>query len=271
MTTIGVFDSGVGGLSVLRALLVEMPDAHYFYLADSAFAPYGERSQEDVSARAHRITQALCKEFSIDALVVACNTATALAIEGLRSQWPTLNFIGVEPALKPAAALSQTGHIGVLATRRTVESDRFAKLRDRVLAGASRPLHFSCQACDGLADAIERGDTANIHLLCERYLGKLLSNPSADLPMDTLVLGCTHYPFAADTLQAICGPQVTLVETGAPVAKRTRSVLQMGATGALHATTKGGITLMTTGDPQILAQAAQSWLGLSATVTHITV
>jgi glutamate racemase len=270
LPTIGVFDSGVGGLSVLRALLVEMPQANYVYLADSAFAPYGERSQREVSDRAHRITQALIERHGIDLLVVACNTATALAIDGLRKDWPDLSFIGVEPALKPAAAISQTGHVGVLATRRTVESERFAKLRSRVLRETSRPLHLSSQACDGLADAIERGNDAETLTLCERYLGMLKERAGTDQPIDTLVLGCTHYPFAAATLQDLCGPKVTLVETGAPVARRTRSVLQLPA-AAQEQAGKGTVTLLSTGDPQALELAAQRWLGLSTSAHRASV
>jgi glutamate racemase len=271
LTTIGVFDSGVGGLSVLRALLVEMPDAHYVYLADNAFAPYGERSQQEIGDRAQRITQKLLHDHGTDALVVACNTATAVAIEGLREAWPQLPIIGVEPALKPAAAISRTGHIGVLATRRTVESPRYAALRTRVLGEARRPLHISTQACDGLADAIERGDDAIVRTLCERYLGMLSQqHAGSDSRMDTLVLGCTHYPFAADVLQELCGPDVTLVETGAPVARRTRSVLQLPAV-ARGQVDKGTVRLFSTGDPQALDRAAHRWLDLSIASQRLTV
>jgi glutamate racemase len=270
LPTIGVFDSGVGGLSVLRALLAEMPQANYVYLADSGFAPYGERSHQEVSERAHRITQALIERHGIDVLAVACNTATALAIDGLRADWPDMSFIGVEPALKPAAALSQTGHVGVLATRRTVESARFAALRSRVLSEAGRPLHLSSQACDGLADAIERGNGAETLALCQHYLGMLKVHAATDLPMDTLVLGCTHYPFATKTLQDLCGPNVTLVETGVPVARRTRSVLHLPAV-AQEQTGKGSVTLLSTGDPLALEQAAQRWLGLSTSAHRASV
>lgn len=268
--TVGVFDSGVGGLSVLRALLAEMPQAHFVYLADGSHAPYGERSQQQVAERAHRITDGLRSHFGIDALVVACNTATALAIEGLRAQhlqWP---IVGVEPALKPAAALTRTGHVGVMATRGTVESERFARLRERLEAASVTPLHFSAQACDGLADAIERGDGQTIQLLCRRYWEALQSSTVSAALIDTLVLGCTHYPFAADVLQSLTGPDVTLVETGAPVARRTRAVLDTipGKTRDLNGEPR--VLLLSTGDPAPLAQAAHRWLGLNVPGQHFS-
>lgn len=270
MKTIGVFDSGVGGLSVLRALLAEIPEARYVYLADGAHAPYGERSAQQVSERARRLTARLREDHAVDALVVACNTATALAIESLRQQHPGWPIVGVEPALKPAAALSRNGHIGVLATRGTVESERFARLRARVESESGRPLHFNCQACDGLADAIERGDDTKTRELCARYMDALRTHASTPEPMDTLVLGCTHYPFAADILQALAGPAVRLVETGAPVARRTRAVLSLPE-GHSSGGVAPQITLLSTGDPGPLAQAAARWLGITVGATHINV
>lgn len=263
MKTIGVFDSGVGGLSILRALLAEMPDARYVYLADGAHSPYGERSAEQVAERAHRITDGLRRHFDIDVLVVACNTATALAIEGLRNEHPEWPIVGVEPALKPAAARTRTGHVGVMATRGTVESERFARLRQRLVSASDRPLHVSSQACDGLADAIERDDQEAIHTLCKRYWQALHTGHQTGLPpIDTLVLGCTHYPFAADVLSALTGPGVELVETGAPVARRTRAVLEAMPDRRACASELPRVTLLSTGDPEPLVQAARRWLGL---------
>jgi glutamate racemase len=263
LKTIGVFDSGVGGLSILRSLLAEIPQARYVYLADGAHAPYGERSADQVSQRAHRITDGLRTRFDIDVLVVACNTATALAIEGLRTEHPDWPIVGVEPALKPAAARTRTGHVGVMATRGTVESERYARLRQHLVSASDRPLHFSSQACDGLADAIERDDRDAIHRLCKRYWEVLRTGQQAGLaPIDTLVLGCTHYPFAADVLRELTGPGVALVETGAPVARRTRTVLEAMPDRPAHASELPRVTLLSTGDPGPLAQAARRWLGL---------
>lgn len=265
--TVGVFDSGVGGLSVLRALLAELPDTRFVYVADSAYAPYGERSAEEVTERSQRITARLRQQFPLDAMVVACNTATALAIDALRQTHHDLPFIGVEPALKPASALSRTRQIGVMATRGTLESARFQKLQARLeQAGTQHPPHFHLQACDGLADAIERGDETLTRALCERYVTALQARAPAEAPIDTLVLGCTHYPFEAPLLQSLCGPMVHLVETGAPVARRTREVLHEHSLGP--SPSRHDPVLLTTGVPEALSAVAARWLGTSSRATH---
>jgi glutamate racemase len=257
LKTVGVFDSGVGGLSVLRALLAELPGVRFIYVADSAYAPYGERMVAEVTDRSQRITAWLRDTHHIVALVVACNTATALAIDTLRATHPDLPIVGVEPALKPASATSRTRHIGVLATRGTLNSERFARLRAQLESSVSSPVHFICQPCDGLADAIERGDSHAQQALCERYVQALRSEAPGD--MDTVVLGCTHYPFAADMLTQLLGAGVALVDTGEAVARRTRDVLSMPGPVNTKATPP---TLFSTGDPAALSQAAQRWLGV---------
>ena len=254
---IGVFDSGVGGLSVLRALRAELPHEDFVYLADSGFAPYGERDEAFVVARARAITHHLLhgEAQPIKALVMACNTATAAAIHLLRRDHPGLPIIGVEPALKPAVAASQTHHIGVMATRGTLASQKFKAL----LASLDGQAQFFCQPCDGLADAIEHNDTPNISALCARYLqagGPFGVHPGE---MDTLVLGCTHYPFARAQWQALLPAGVLIIDNGAPVARQARRVLTQHASED-HI---GQITLRSTGDPDLLAQAASRWLGLT--------
>jgi glutamate racemase len=264
LKTVGVFDSGVGGLSVLRALRAEMPGVHFVYVADSAHAPYGERSALEVCNRALHITDTLQASHGIDLLVVACNTATAHAIQALRSRHTDLPIVGVEPALKPAAAASRTGHVGVLATRGTVQSERFKHLRAEVQAAAKRALRFTVQACDGLASAIERHDQEATRLLCQRHVERLIAQGGDGPAIDTVVLGCTHYPFAADGLREHLGPGVTLVDTGAAVARRTRAVL--GLEAASHTQPVGGLTLLATGSGEGLARAARQWLGSTAPV-----
>ena len=259
--TVGVFDSGVGGLSVLRALLAELPQARFVYVADRAFAPYGERSADEVTERSERIVAQLRREFALDALVVACNTATAHAIDALRQSHHDLPFVGVEPALKPAAALSQTRHIGVMATRGTLQSDRYHRLQARLENGsdAHRP-HFHNQPCDGLADAIERDDAEQTRILCERYVQALQQQAPVGAAIDTLVLGCTHYPFEAQRLQALLGHGVRLVETGAPVARRTREVLSHRPASPTQAPR---LTLLSTRYPDAVTTVAQRWLGIN--------
>ena len=260
MITVGVFDSGVGGLSVLRALRAEMPQVHFVYLADNAHAPYGEQTVERVVARAQRITERLRSQHHIQALVVACNTATALAIDDLRQTHPDLPFVGVEPALKPAATLSRNGHIGVLATRGTLQSARFAQLLGAVKDAADRPLHIRCQPCDGLADAIERADAPTVLERVTHHLEQLRRQDPDTPAIDTLVLGCTHYPFARENLQLICGPDVMLVDTADPVARRTRAVL--GLPAVTSGVSSARVTLLNTGNHHSLHRAAARWLGI---------
>jgi glutamate racemase len=259
LKTVGVFDSGVGGLSVLRTLLEEIPQARFVYVADSAYAPYGARPSGDIIGRTRHITECLRRDHAIDALVVACNTATAHAVDTLRAEHPDLPIVGVEPALKPAATLSRSGHVGVLATRGTVHSERFARLRAGLQTGTGRPVHFSVQACEGLADAIERFDTARVQALCEQHVFALRAQAPHLAPIDTLVLGCTHYPFAADVLAALCGPDVTLIETGLPVALRARSVLGLAA--PTYSMAAPALLLLSSGPGNALAEAARRWLG----------
>lgn len=259
MKTIGVFDSGVGGLSVLRALQCEAPHIHWVYLADSAFAPYGDRSEREVVERSQRVTAWLTQEHRLDALVVACNTATALAIDSLRFIYPSMPIVGVEPALKTAAQTTRTGRIGVLATTGTLASERFAALRRNVEAISATGVHFHCQPCPGLADAIERGDDAEVEQLCDRYLKALIEQVPVQEHIDCLVLGCTHYPFAIATLQRLCGSGVHLIDNATPIARRTTALV--GAVHPAQATAfEGGVSLGATGNVKALQQACYRWL-----------
>ena len=260
-----MFDSGVGGLSILKALRAELPNENFIYVADSGFAPYGERDEAFVLARARLITRYLLSqpEFAIQALVVACNTATAAAIHQLRQDHPNLPIIGVEPALKPAIALSQTRHIGVMATRGTLNSQKFKIL----LAGLADQAKFICQPCDGLADAIERGDGAKISDLCVQYAQAIGCFGSQPGEVDTLVLGCTHYPFASSHLQARVGPDVHLLDNGEAVARQTRRML----TSLCSDSSPGQCLLFATGDPGLLQSAAGRWLGLGDPVRQLRI
>ncbi|MDR2853572.1 MAG: glutamate racemase [Burkholderiaceae bacterium] len=226
---IGVFDSGVGGLSVLAALRAELPQEHFVYFSDAGHGPYGERNEAFVIERSRAITHRLIDTHGIKALVVACNTATAAAIARLREDWPQLPLIGVEPALKPAAAATHTGQIGVLATRGTLASAKFQALYERLAKRAT----FHLVACDGLADAIERGDAMQIDALAASYLRALGPLGTDQGQIDTLVLGCTHYPFVIGTLRRHAGLNVRFIDTGAPVALHTRHLL--AARAALRA------------------------------------
>ncbi len=252
---IGVFDSGVGGLSILQALRVELPHEDFIYVADSGNAPYGERDACFVTERACAITQQLRVQHRIKTLVVACNTATAAAIGQLRHEFAALPIVGVEPALKPALALSQTRRIGVMATRGTLASQKFQTL----LATLSDQAEFICQPCAGLADAIERNDTEKIIALCACYTSAISPFGKQDGQIDTLVLGCTHYPFASTVLRQLLGSEIQLISNGEPVARQTRRMLPAAAA----ADRSGQLALFSTGDPEQLSIAARQWLGVS--------
>ena len=265
---IGVFDSGIGGLSVLQALQSALPHERFVYLADNAHAPYGEKTDQYVQQRSHAITNYLLTHHQIKALVVACNTATAVAIHELRTRHPQLPLVGVEPALKPAVSLSQTGHIGVMATRGTVASDKFARL----LASVQSEAHFEVQACNGLALAIEnitqpdqaQAAQAQISHLLQTYAQAMGRFGCAPGDIDTLVLGCTHYVFVEKDLRQLLGPHVQLVSTGEAVARQTQRLL--AAAHLLNNEKTNGaalpVRLMTTGDLQGLQAAALRWLSL---------
>ena len=253
---IGVFDSGIGGLSVLDALRAELPHERFVYLADTAHAPYGERGDAYVIERSRAIVDSLRSEYQIKALVVACNTATAAAIHVLRAQHPGLPLIGVEPALKPAVAQSTTRRIAVLATRGTLDSLKFRAL----LASLHDQAEFSLVPCDGLADAIERHDAARIALLGARYIGAAGDFGMEPGQLDTLVLGCTHYPFIASELRLHTGEAVRFIDTGGPVAQQTRRLL--ASAGLLAPNGRSGVDLVSTGDVQLLRDAAARWLAV---------
>jgi len=257
---VGVFDSGVGGLSILMALQQRMPDENFVYLADSAYSPYGERDEAFVLSRARACLQLLQQSQSIKALVVACNTATALAIHVLRQENPDLPIFGVEPAIKPAAADSLTRKVGVLATPATLQSSKFQELLHSLQPTDTT---FVLQPCEGLADAIEQqwqpGSSDTVQALCEKYLRQIGAVGKGSGQIDVLVLGCTHYPFAMKELQTIAGPAVKLLEPGAPVARRVQQVLQEKV--LLNSAGGGHLSLFATGETGNLKQAVLRWLG----------
>jgi glutamate racemase len=288
---IGVFDSGVGGLSVLQALQAELPHERFVYVGDQGHAPYGERDDAHVLARSRTITDYLLLHHGIKALVVACNTATAAAIWHLRAAYPALPMVGVEPALKPAATQTRTGVVAVMATRGTLQSDKFKGL----LSGLAGTTQFRLQACDGLADAIERNDVERIQALCVTYTQALGPFGTADGQADVLVLGCTHYPWIDPLLESLVGAAIPRIDAGAPVAKQTRRVLQdhgLSASTDTHAsplftplasksvgvhdaspatmTTCASTLFCSTGDPSALQNAVKRWLHCNVEVTPIS-
>ena len=247
---IGVFDSGVGGLSVLAELRRELPHESFLYFADSGWCPYGGKPNAEIVARAFAISDELlaagCK-----LIVVACNTATIAAVELLRATYP-LSFVGIEPAIKPAVAGTRSGVVGVLATGAALAGDKFLRLQAQ--HGAN--VRVITQPCPGLVEFVERGelDGADLRALVQRYVEPLLRDGA-----DTLVLGCTHYPFLRRVIAEVAGPGVTLLDTGAAVARQTRRVLERE--GLLAADSAGGgVEWRTSGDRLAVAPVIERLL-----------
>ena len=240
---VGVFDSGVGGVSVLLEIQQVLPAEDLIYVADSAHAPYGDKPVEDIQDRAFHIVDALLKQ-PVKAIVVACNTATGVAVEALRARW-SLPFVAIEPAVKPAAAATRTGIVGVLATRQTIASPRFARLADTWANGA----RILPQPCPGLVEQIERGELTTPKT---RELVASFVLPLVEQGADTLVLGCTHYPFVEPVIASIAGPGVTIINPAAAVARELRRRLSEAALLA-PATRAGTTSFRTSGSPEQLA------------------
>ncbi|KVP67793.1 glutamate racemase [Burkholderia ubonensis] len=259
---VGVFDSGLGGLSVLRAVRAQLPDESFVYVADSRNAPYGPRDEAFITERTLAIGEWLARE-GAKALVVACNTATAQSIAAIRERL-AIPLIGVEPGIKPAAALSASGIAGVLATQSTLASARFQALLDRYGAGR----RFICQPGHGLVEAVERGDTHSpaLRALLDGYL-----QPMLDAGADTLVLGCTHYPFFTETIRDLVGNRLTIVDTSDAIARQLARVLDERGLRAPAGTRAAPPRFCSTSDGRQLRALASTLLGLDAPVESVAI
>ncbi|HEY4073074.1 MAG TPA: glutamate racemase [Herbaspirillum sp.] len=264
---IGIFDSGVGGLSVLRHIRVDLPHEHLLYFADSGYAPYGDRTEAEIVERTLAIAQFLLAQ-GAKALVVACNTATAAAISALRTHYPTLAVVGIEPGLKPAAQQSRSKQIGVLATRATLASARFIALRDHlsVVTGAC----FHSAACVGLADQIEQGAlyAAPAAQLLHGHLKTLLAQQ-----IDTLVLGCTHYPFVQplieDTLRGLGAAEIAIIDTGVAVSRQLARLIDAAGLRRGLDNGEGALSAYTSGSAASLQNAFSRLLQMTPPVMAV--
>ena len=253
MSLIGVFDSGVGGLSVLDEALRQLPQHDYIYLADSANAPYGEKSPDWIARR----SLSLCKHLAqtgCDAIVVACNTATAEAIKDIRAAIP-IPIVGVEPGIKPAAMQSANGIVGVLATEATLNSDKFNAL----LSTLPNHCQFIKQAGAGLVPLIEAGkanDGETLELLAKHL------EPIQAAGSDTIVLGCTHYPFLRKAIRKLLGDKITLIDTSEAVVKQLKRQLEALALNQADSANSdssqyGAVHFFSSKDEQALLKMAQ--------------
>lgn len=250
---IGVFDSGVGGLTVLRAIHELLPEIGLDYIADTAHAPYGERGSEFIVERSLTLAGALIAD-GARLVVVACNTATTQAIHALRQRWPDLLFVGVEPGIKPAVQQTRNGRIGVMATRATLSSERYRQL---VAQHAGEARIFS-QPCPGLADLIETADLDSPAVL-ERVAQSCA--PLSEAGVDTVLLGCTHYPLVQAHIQARLGEHVRLLNIESAVARQAARLWRHWREAHPEEGVAQGIQLASTGDPLPLQRLAREALG----------
>ncbi len=238
---IGIFDSGIGGLSVFREILKVLPDERYIYYSDNAHCPYGEKSREYIINRARTITELLLNE-AADIIIVACNTATAAAISTLREEYP-VRFIGMEPAIKPAALSTRTGVVGVLATAGTLKADKYLNTKGKYAEGIKITEHIG----QGFVEMVERGQTSGPE--AEEIVRTSLK-PLLDEGADRIVLGCTHYPFLKDTLAKIAKElyperDIEIIDPAPAVAKHLREVME---SEGLIRRDGYSITLLSSGD-----------------------
>ncbi len=262
---IGVFDSGVGGLSVLRAIRQRLPGQPVVYLADQAHVPYGLRTLEEVRSFSEQITRFLLNQ-GARLIVVACNTASAAALHDLRSQFPEVPFVGMEPAVKPAAEQTLTGVVGVIATPATFQGQLYASVVERFANGVT----LLQDTCPGLVTAIENGqlEAPETRVILERAL-----LPMLERRIDTVVLGCTHFPFVIPLIERIVGPQVRVIDPAPAVARQVEHLLEGRGwlpngrqPGAVRCFTTGAVEPFTHLLPQLMQEnfpvAALHWRDL---------
>lgn len=250
----GIFDSGIGGLSVLRTVQSRLPGARLSYIADSRYTPWGDRPAAWVQHRCLQLSSALMSA-GADLVVVACNTATTQAMTHLRAQWPDRRFVGIEPGIKPAAAASRNARVALLATPGTLRSERLAHL----VQSHAKGINLLCIPCPGLAEAIELSwqDRQPLDTQLDRLAAQLRL-----AQVDTVVLGCTHYPLVAAALAQRLASTTLVMDVAQAVAQRVASLLP----GIPPVALAPAIRLLATGDPQALRQATLHWLGLDLPV-----
>lgn len=253
---IGVFDSGLGGLSVLRAMMEQMPGESMVYFGDQGHVPYGTRSMAEIRAFSDEITRFLLRRGS-KLIVVACNTASAAALKYLREKHPAVSFVGMEPAVKPAAEKTRTGRVGVLATPATFQGELYASVVERFGAG----VQFFQHSCPGLVAQIEKGD------LDGDATKEILENalvPMIEQNIDTVVLGCTHYPFVIPVIQEIVGADVRVIDPAPAVARQVKRLLE--DSGNLSDSKNISLDFFTTGSVGNMEDLLPSLIGVSGAV-----
>lgn len=257
---IGIFDSGVGGISVLRAIREQMPEESVIYFGDQGHIPYGPRPMEQIREFSEAITRFLLQQ-DAKIIVVACNTASAAALKSLRETFPAVQFVGMEPAVKPAAEHTHTGKVGVLATPATFQGALYASVVERFANG----VELFQNTCPGLVQEIEQGNLSGpeTRKILEDALGPMLEKN-----IDTVVLGCTHYPFVIPLIQQIVGDRVRVIDPAPAVAKQTGRLLEANDIKS-NSRSKGDVMLYTSGDPDDLKALLPTLLGASGEIRSV--
>jgi glutamate racemase len=257
---VGIFDSGVGGLSVWREVVRALPHESTVYVADQAHLPYGARPAEEIRGFAEAITARLL-DLGCKAVVVACNTASAAALKALRERHPDVAFVGMEPAIKPAALHSKAKIVGVMATTGTLQGRMFALAVERFAAGVT----LVNQPCAGLVERIEAGelDTPATEALLRELLAPMLKAGA-----DTLVLACTHYPFVQPLIQRIAGPGMHIIDPAPAVTRQLARLLDERGARA-PAASRPTHRFMTSGEPAALQRAMRGLVGVEAQVSRL--
>jgi len=258
--TIGIMDSGVGGLSVLRHIWDLLPTENLVYFADQEHVPYGPRPADEIRQYSKAITLFLLDQ-EAKVVVVACNTASASSLNFLRKTFPQVPFVGMEPAVKPGAERSTEGKIGILATAGTFGSRRYASLMARYAQG----VFVYEDPCPGLVEQIEAGELASLET--EQILWRALE-PMLAAGVDTIILGCTHYPFVLPLIQQLAGPGVSVIDPAPAVARQVKRVLQ-GRSLLAQTAEAGTLRVYTTGDPVSLEQTGYQLLETPLTITQV--
>ena len=250
---VGIFDSGIGGLSVFREIHNMLPFQPLYYIADQAHVPYGKRQMSEIRDFTFAITDFLAA-MGVQVIVVACNTASAAALKELRKEYPQLTFVGMEPAVKPATQKTHNGIVGVLATPATFQG----KLYHTLVEKFARDVNIFTHTCPGLVEAIESGEiaTQNTRLILQQAL-----LPMIDKGADTIVLGCTHFPFVVPMIKRIVGPDVTVIDPSPAIARRV-SFLLSELNLIQRYSSKSEIIFSTTGKPERFKRVIHSLIGI---------
>jgi len=257
---VGIFDSGVGGFSVMNSIRGLLPAQPLYYVADQAHVPYGLRSMDQIRNFTRGITRYLLNE-GAGLIVVACNTASAAALQSLRQEFPEIPFVGMEPAVKPASQKTLSGVVGVLATPATFQGELFASLVERF----GKDVKILQSTCPGLVNEIEAGrlNGKKTRRILEEAIRPMIAEGA-----DTLVLGCTHYPFVLPLIREIAGESVTVIDPSPAIARRVKYLLE--EKGLLEdGSSPGGLTIATSGDPQFLKDKLHIFTADSAPVVPL--